>query len=162
MNNFSSCTVNLNDFVVADTALCIALDDTFFAGFENSEVLGGRVDVVIKLHKTDVWQALHITLKGTARVACDRCLDEFDQAIQYTGDVRIGNTQSVDLQENTDSEIVFVGKDDARVDLSQYLYESVCLSLPILRVHPNDSNGNSTCNPIMLEKLKELSVNDSE
>ncbi len=42
--------------------------------------------------------------------------------------------------------------------MAQYFYEYILLALPIQRIHPNDSRGNSTCDPEMLSKLKEHTV----
>jgi uncharacterized metal-binding protein YceD (DUF177 family) len=36
------------------------------------------------------------------------------------------------------------------------------LALPIRKIHPDDSNGNSTCDPVMLKKLEDLRVEESE
>jgi uncharacterized metal-binding protein YceD (DUF177 family) len=46
------------------------------------------------------------------------------------------------------------------LDLQQHLYEFIMLALPIKRVHPNDEEGNSTCDPVMLKKLDELIVDE--
>ncbi len=34
------------------------------------------------------------------------------------------------------------------------------LALPIKRVHPDDREGNSTCDPVMLKKLEELIIDE--
>ena len=34
------------------------------------------------------------------------------------------------------------------------------LALPIKRVHPDDKNGKSTCDPVMLKKLEELIIDE--
>jgi uncharacterized metal-binding protein YceD (DUF177 family) len=40
------------------------------------------------------------------------------------------------------------------IDLEQYIYESIVLSLPLQRVHPEDVHGQPLCNPAMLERFK--------
>jgi uncharacterized metal-binding protein YceD (DUF177 family) len=42
-----------------------------------------------------------------------------------------------------------------RLKEGQHCYEYILLALPIQRVHPDDKNGESTCDPGMLDKLKE-------
>jgi uncharacterized metal-binding protein YceD (DUF177 family) len=59
-----------------------------------------------------------------------------------------------------DPDILSVPPDENEIDLKQHLYEFIYLALPIRRVHPNDINGKSTCDPLMLEKLDELRVDD--
>ena len=38
-------------------------------------------------------------------------------------------------------------------DISHYVYESIKLSIPIKQVHPENENGEVSCNPEMLERL---------
>jgi uncharacterized metal-binding protein YceD (DUF177 family) len=159
MNNHLDYKVNLNDFVTADTVVRLTLCNTFFENFEKSEILGGNVAVTTKLHKIGTLQILYVALQGAVRIVCDRCLDEFDQSVRYEGNIQLYNKQDADLQQDTDDEIIILNDNDAEINLSQYLYESVCLSLPLQRFHLNDSKGNSTCNPQMLAKLRELNSN---
>ena len=66
-------------------------------------------------------------------------------------------------QDENDPDIIAVPADEPDLDMRQYFYEYILLSLPIRRVHPDDKDGNSTCDPEMLKKLKEHIVrNESE
>jgi uncharacterized metal-binding protein YceD (DUF177 family) len=42
------------------------------------------------------------------------------------------------------------------IDLAPFLYEYIHLLLPVRRVHPDERNGQSGCNPEVLKKLEEL------
>ena len=46
--------------------------------------------------------------------------------------------------------------------LYEVITEFICISLPIRQVHPEDENGNLTCNPEMLMKLDEYLVEEDE
>jgi uncharacterized protein len=59
-----------------------------------------------------------------------------------------------------DPDIISLTADENELDLQQHFYEYIHLALPIKRVHPDDQNGNSTCDPVMLKKLKELIVEE--
>jgi uncharacterized metal-binding protein YceD (DUF177 family) len=61
-----------------------------------------------------------------------------------------------------DPDIISLSSDENELDLRQNFYEYIHLALPIKRVHPDDKNGNSTCNPEMLKKLKELLVDEED
>ena len=56
--------------------------------------------------------------------------------------------------------LLLLPADEHELDLKQYIYEYIHLALPIKRVHPDDKNGKSTCDPEMLKKLKEHIVNN--
>jgi uncharacterized metal-binding protein YceD (DUF177 family) len=62
--------------------------------------------------------------------------------------------------EDSDPDIISLTADENELDLQHHLYEYIHLALPIKRVHPDDQNGNSTCDPVMLEKLKEHIVEE--
>jgi uncharacterized metal-binding protein YceD (DUF177 family) len=62
--------------------------------------------------------------------------------------------------EESDPDIISLTADEHELDLKQHFIEYIHLALPIRRVHPDDGKGNSTCDPVMLKKLKELIVED--
>ena len=63
-------------------------------------------------------------------------------------------------EEYGDPDILILPIDEHELDLQQHLYEFICLALPIKRIHPDDKSGNSTCDPDMLKRLKELIIED--
>jgi len=130
------------------------VDNAFFEAFEESEIKHGKLDVDVKLNKQNQMIDLNITIDGTVEVTCDRCLEEFDIPISYEGSlyVKFSETRSEE-----DSEIIILSTDDSEINISQYIYESICLSLPIQRYHGMKGT-KSKCNKEMLAKLKSLSV----
>jgi len=98
---------------------------------------------------------LDIKISGKVRICCDRCLEIFDQPVESDNRllVKFGN-----ISDDSDPEIITIPPDDNELDLKQYFYEFIHLSLPIRRIHPDDAKGISTCDPVMLQKLKELLV----
>ena len=64
------------------------------------------------------------------------------------------------VRDEDDPDIITIHAEEPVLDLKQYFYEYILLALPIQRIHPDDSEGNSTCDPHMLEKLQEHIVND--
>jgi uncharacterized metal-binding protein YceD (DUF177 family) len=51
--------------------------------------------------------------------------------------------------------MITIPADENDLDMKQYFYEYIVLALPIKRMHPDDSTGKRTCDPEMLEKLRE-------
>ena len=51
-------------------------------------------------------------------------------------------------------EVVVIPETEHKLNVSQYIYEFINLLLPIKRVHPNDEQGMSKCNPEILDRLK--------
>lgn len=99
-------------------------DGEFFKTFENSEVL----DADLKL-SVDVWNIENsirseCQIDGTVTVTCDRCAEDLT------------------LEVHTSFE------EDSELDLSQDIYDFVCISLPMQKVHLEGE-----CNPEALKYL---------
>ena len=60
------------------------------------------------------------------------------------------------MRKEADDEIIFLHPEDYQLDLKHYLYECISVSLPYRKVHPDLPDGESGCDPEMLEKLKDL------
>lgn len=130
------------------------VDDRFFEAFEGSEIRKGSAAVTVDLDKQSSLLSLRIGIRGEATVECDRCLDELTLPVEYEGTlcVRYGETEN-----ESDGEVMWIGPGETEISLAQYIYESICLSLPCQRVHPDDENGHSTCDPDMLARFRIVS-----
>ncbi len=129
----------------------------FFEQFEESEIKEGSLVANIEMDKRSTHLDLGIRISGSVRICCDRCLEMFSQPVVSENRllVKFGKNE-----EETDPDILFLPVDENELDLKQHIYEYIYLALPIKRVHPNDENGESTCDPVMLEKLKEHMVEE--
>ena len=97
----------------------------FFQTFDNTEILDADVDVEIGVVKKERKVEASLHLAGTVTVPCDRCLEPLAVPVE-------ANPSEVFSPENLAEDW----------DLSQAVYDYVCLSLPLQRVHPEGE-----CNP---------------
>ena len=127
------------------------LDREFFVLFEHPEIDNGNVHAEVILEKKTGVFSLHFTLEGEVEVMCDRCLDKFMTSIstRQTIFVKTGEEPG-----EIEDDVLIIGRDDHEIKVGHYLYEFIILALPYQKLHPNDSDGNSTCNPEMLKKLE--------
>ncbi len=133
--------------------------DKFFEDFENSEIQKGDIDVHVILNKKTLILEFEFDLHGKVLLTCDRCLDEFEMDIEYHTVLyaKFGEEN----REETD-ELLILSLQESDIDLSQYIYEYIHLSLPYKRVHPLDKKGNPICNKEMLKRLEGLSINEDK
>jgi uncharacterized metal-binding protein YceD (DUF177 family) len=126
--------------------------DTFFDDHEYSEIKKANILVDMTLLKQSTMMSLDFKVSGTVKVPCDLCTEEFDLPIsgEYQLIVKVGGSDSG----SEDDDIITVAASEHELELSQYIYEYITLSLPIKRVHPDDEDGNSTCDPEMIEKME--------
>ncbi len=131
----------------------------FFELFEGSQIEGGDVKARILLDKKTEMMVVSVFLEGSVDIECDRCLDIYAQSINYEGKIYI-KFGAETVEEN--EELWILSTKESHIDLSTYIYESICLSLPAQRIHPDDDEGESMCNAEMMEKYRELMSFDSD
>jgi len=134
-----------------------AVDDRFFAEFEESEISKGSVTVQVKLEKRSTYLRLNFILKGEVELICDRCLDYYLQPIKssYPMLVKFSETETDD-----GDEVIYIHPGAHEVEVANLIYEFIVLSIPIRHVHPDGKKGESHCNPEMLHKLDEYKAPD--
>jgi len=99
-------------------------DKRFFENFGNSDIKDADINIQVSVVCHGCTFEAHGCINGSVTVACDRCLDDLIIPV------------SAEFEENEDE------------DLSQDIYDYVCTSLPLQRVHPENE-----CNPEVLKYL---------
>jgi uncharacterized metal-binding protein YceD (DUF177 family) len=149
----------MNHFIIPFSGLKVGnhlftfeIEDRFFDHFEYSEIKKGKLHVDCLLEKQLRMMVFHFDIAGVVRIPCDRCGEEFDLAVE--GKQKLIVKFGEDHMEESEDILVLTEKEHA-LDISQYLYEYVHLLLPMKKVHANDENGNSLCNPDVIRYIKE-------
>jgi len=132
------------------------IKDTFFEYLEYSEIRKGNLIAQVRLNKLSQLLELTIEISGTVETTCDRCLEEFNLPVSYSGRLFVKFSES---EEDLDDDVICISPEDNEINLAHYLYESINISIPLKRVHPDDKNGKSQCNPEMIKKIKEHQIN---
>jgi len=126
----------------------------FFENFSKPEIKQANIKIDLTLNKAPQHLELGFNIAGTVGVVCDRCLDVFDLPVNSHNILFVKFNEHPQDNRN---EVLFLSKDEEEISLMQNIYEFICLSLPLRKVHPDNENGNSTCNKEMLEKLEKFS-----
>jgi uncharacterized protein len=126
------------------------LDSLFFESIEYSDIKNGNLKAKVLLNKKSTFLELDFQIDGIIELNCDRCLDEYNQPINYNGKLFVKFSEKEDdLAEN----VICLLSSEFEFDISHYIYESINLSIPLKRVHPDDENGDVACNPEMLKEI---------
>ncbi|MDR2448746.1 MAG: DUF177 domain-containing protein [Prevotellaceae bacterium] len=133
-------------------AFTFDIDDLFFALFEGSEIEHGKLFSEIVLEKQSALLQLDVKITGNVKVECDRCLDELDAPVNYEGRLLV-KFGKVTTEMEADDEIMILDPAEDEIDLSQFLFDSINVNLPIQRIHPE-----GLCNKEMIKKLDELRI----
>ena len=122
----------------------------FFEAFENAEILDADLDVSVTVEKSGRYVGVDCEIDGSVMVSCDRCMEDLQMPIgaDIMLSVKFGEEESSDDHQEGEREIVFVPEGDAEMDLSQIIYDYVCLALPMQRHHDDGD-----CNPEAMRYL---------
>ena len=130
------------------------LDSTLFEAYEQSEIKEGSGEVRVALQRSEQQLVLDVAIDARVVVACDRCLEDLTLPVAYEGRLLV---KFADEEREYDGEVLWLFPRETEVDLAQYIYESIVLSLPYRRVHPEGE-----CDPSMLERFRIVSADEFE
>lgn len=133
------------------------INNKFFENFDESEVKEGELQAKVEAEKRSSHIDLNIFIKGSVDLLCDRCLGRMSQPVDCSAKllVKFGKTH-----DDSDPDIITLPPDEHELDMKQFFYEYILLSLPARRIHPADKKGKSTCDPGMIGRLKEHIVSE--
>lgn len=116
--------------------------------------------VKVSFDKKTNFFMLHVDIDGSVTVPCDRCGDDFKLALWDEFDllIKLAGEDADEIDEESD--VVFIPRSETVIDLSNWLYEFIMLSIPLQRIHPDKPDGTSGCNPQVLKLLNQLSQHE--
>ena len=122
------------------------ISDKFFGEREYSEVKNGVVNLRLDIEKMETMFVLALNFEGKVVLQCDRCGDDYEQPIEGSAEIYLKYGAA---NGNEDDDVIFITKNDNEFDVSDLIYEYIILSLPIHRVHQDESE----CNKDVLDML---------
>ncbi|MFD1601258.1 YceD family protein [Flavobacterium artemisiae] len=133
------------------------ISNEFFENFEYDEFQNSAIKVDLVLDKKSTMLELDFKHKGTVNVPCDLTGEDFDLPIKGKMKliVRFG-----DEFNNDNEELLILPHGEFELDVSQYIYEMIVLSVPSKRVHPGVKDGSLQTEA--LNKLNELRVKEEK
>ena len=126
MSDKTAHIVLLDQLEIGEHLFDFQLDREYFTTIDNTELLGGAVDVKVRLILREDDFAVDMDIVGQVQVTCDRCLDAMNV--------------DVDIYE----EEMELEEDVKQLDLAWLAYELIIVNLPL--VHSHQDGG---CNPDM-------------
>jgi uncharacterized metal-binding protein YceD (DUF177 family) len=133
------------------------ISNKFFEIFDYHEFQNSDIKVNLVLEKKSTMLELSFKHKGTVNVPCDLTGEEFDLPIKGKMNliVRFGETFN-----NDNEELLILPHGEFEIDVAQYIYEMIVLSVPLRRVHPGVKDGSLKTEA--LTKLNELTVKEQK
>lgn len=151
--------IPLNGLTAGEKAFSWKAGKEFFESFENSEIIDAELVANAVIKKSGSYLGVDCSVEGSVTVECDRCLEDLDMPIDTTImlSVKYGEEETPEEHQEGEREVIFIPQDDAELDLSQVIYDYVCLSLPMQRHHEEGE-----CNPAAAKYLAGEALQVSE
>jgi len=133
------------------------IDNTFFDLFEYDEFQNSDIKVSVVLEKKSNMLEICFKQEGKVNVPCDVTGEDFDLPIKSKMKliVRFGEEFN-----NDNEELLILPFGEFEVDIAQYIYEMIVLSVPLRRVHPGVKDG--TLETEALKKMNELTLKEQK
>lgn len=134
------------------------ITDKFFAEYDEQDFTNCKANVKLSLDKNNGFLMLKFDVDGTAEALCDRCgnainvrlWDEFNIVVKMVEEPEKMNEQE------EDPDVYYISKTESHLFVADWIYEFINLSIPSQKICADDSDGRSTCNVEVLNKLEQM------
>lgn len=122
------------------------LDGDFFSGYENEEILDGKVNFEVKLEKKERVLMFNFAFDGLIQTTCDRCLGKLDVPVEGE---QLLCVKLSDDEESDNEDVAILPTTEHTIDLAQWMYEYVVVAMPFQKVHEEGE-----CDPEVVKYLE--------
>lgn len=131
------------------------INETFFDAFDFEDFEKADIKVNVTLEKKNTMLELAFKHAGTVNVPCDLTGEMFDLPIK--GKIKLVVQFGGEFN-NDNEELLILPHGEHQIDIQQYVYEMIVLSVPLKKTHPGIKDG--TLQSAALDKLKQLEVKE--
>lgn len=140
------------------------IDQKFFADSTSLDFTDPHVTVKLILDKKPSFLMLKFEVGGTVKLLCDLCgnelvtnlWDDFEMLVKM-----VDNPDEMNADEE-DPDVYYISRTESHIDVKNWLYEFITLSIPLQHTCSNKPDGSSGCNQEALDMLKKLNQTTKE
>lgn len=140
------------------------VNDRFFEEYQEQDFRNAEAEVKLILEKNNSFMMLRFEVGGKAEVTCDRCnnnlpmqlFDEFTVTVKMTDDPEKAN------DEEEDPDVYYISRGESHIDVKDWIYEFVNLSIPMQKTCAYEDMDGPYCNPEVRELLKSMQPDEKK
>ncbi len=140
------------------------IDEKFFAPYPPQDFSNVKAKIRLMLEKNTNFMLLKFEVGGTADAHCDRCgnplplqlWDDFEVLVKLVDDPERMNN------EEEDPDVFYISRGESHLNVENWIYEFITLSVPTHRMCPEDQIGGPQCNKEVLEMLKKMNETENK
>lgn len=141
-----------------------AINDTFFVEYQEQDFRNCVAQVKLTLDKNTGFMLLKFEVGGKLELSCDRCgnhlplqlWDEFNIVVKMVEDPEEMNEQE------EDPDVYYISRGESHLNVSDWIYEFINLSIPMQRMCSEEEMGGPHCNKEVLAMLKKMDVQNTQ
>ncbi|HTD92356.1 MAG TPA: DUF177 domain-containing protein [Chitinophagaceae bacterium] len=140
------------------------ITDKFFEAFQQQDFRNCKANVKLSLDKKSSFMLLKFEVGGTLEVTCDRCNNDlpFDLWDEFTLTVKIVEEPEVMNDQEEDPDVYYISRGEGHIDVANWIYEFINLSIPMQKVCGFDKADGPFCNPAAIDILKKMELKEAE
>ena len=140
------------------------INDKFFVAYQQQDFRNCHANVKLFLEKQNGFMLLRFEVGGKLELSCDRCgnhlpldlWDEFRIMVKMVDDADVMNNQE------EDPDVYYISRGESHINVSDWIYEFINLSIPMQRMCDEEEIGGPYCNKEVLAMLKKMDVQNSQ
>ncbi len=144
--------INFAGLSVGEHVYSYAIGDDFFELFQESPITKGNGKVQLLFDKQTGHFELSFRLEGHVEIECDRCTANINYPIFNNFKLYIKFHGEDEVTEDTD-EVIYIPRTDASINVAQYIYEYIILSVPMVKNCDYLEEQYKNCNQEVLKLL---------
>ena len=155
MNDLKEFNISFTGLKMGNHQFDYEIDTKFFEHFQYDEFENADIKIDLDFEKKHNMFNLMFSSNGFVTVACDLTNEPFE--LQVKGNLPLIVKFGEEYNDDND-EILIIPQNDFQLNISQFIFEMIILSLPVKRVHPGIKDG--TLKSEILNKLQEYKVKE--
>jgi uncharacterized metal-binding protein YceD (DUF177 family) len=145
--------IQFSGLKIGDHDFELEADDRFFEALGHAPDFTGSVKINLILTKRPHMLELAFTMNGGIDSQCDRCSAAFAQPIMGRHMLYVKFAEGVD-GEAVDDDMIILSPEAHEVDVAQFVFENIALSLPLRKVPCEDLGMTGLCDQEVLQMLE--------
>ncbi len=134
------------------------IKDKFFETFQQQDFANCKAHVKLTLDKKTGFMLMKFEVGGSLEVTCDRCnnklpLDLWDE---FNITVKMGEEAEIMNGQVDDPDVYYIDRNENHVDVANWIYEFINLSIPMQKVCDFEKMDGPHCNDAARDMLKKL------
>ncbi len=134
------------------------VNEEFFANYSQADFTNCEAVIKLSLEKHTSFMMLKFEVGGSVNVICDRCGNTLPMDLWDEFNVVVKQVENPDEMNDSeeDPDIFYISRTESHINVADWIYEFVSLSIPMQRMCNEAEIGGPQCNKEILAMLKKM------